>query len=401
MTHDEDRRLLTRVVIRNYKSIGGCDVRPARLSFLVGPNGAGKSNFLDALRFVADALSYTLDHALRDRGGIQEVRRRSQGRPNHFGVRLEFQLPGAHGHYAFEIGARASAGYSVQKEECVFVEHGAGRAKHTYHVQDGVVTFSSIDAPPVAASDRLYLVNASGLSAFRPVYEALSGMGFYNLNPEVIRELQPPDPGTKLKRDGVNLASVLANLEAHATTRKTCVEEYLAKVVPGVVRVSSKSIGPRETIEFRQEVRGSEHPWRFLAPNMSDGTLRALGVLVALFQGNGTTGARLIGIEEPELALHPAATGILIDALRDASERTQVLVTSHSPDLLDHEDIDSESVLAVNSTHGETHIGPLDSAGVSALRDRLYTAGELLRMDQLEPAPSQSPKQPDLFGSRD
>ena len=60
-----DRRLVTRVVLRNYKSIAACDVAPAQLSFLVGPNGSGKSNFLDALRFIADSLRFSIDHALR------------------------------------------------------------------------------------------------------------------------------------------------------------------------------------------------------------------------------------------------------------------------------------------------------------------------------------------------
>ena len=59
-----DRGLVTRVAIRNYKSIAACDVRPGPLSFLVGPNGSGKSNFLDALRFVADALRGSLGDAL-------------------------------------------------------------------------------------------------------------------------------------------------------------------------------------------------------------------------------------------------------------------------------------------------------------------------------------------------
>ena len=73
--------------------------------FLVGPNGSGKSNFLDALCFVSDALNTSLDHALRDRGGIQEVRRRSGGHPNHFSIFLEFHLPdGTAGQYGFRIG---------------------------------------------------------------------------------------------------------------------------------------------------------------------------------------------------------------------------------------------------------------------------------------------------------
>src|SRR6266851_1331286 len=111
---------LTKVVLRNYKSIAACDVQLCPLVFLVGPNGACKSNFLDALRFVADALRTTLDHALRDRGGINEVRRRSSGHPTHFGMRLEFLLPdGTLGHYAFRIGAKPRGGFEVQTEECV------------------------------------------------------------------------------------------------------------------------------------------------------------------------------------------------------------------------------------------------------------------------------------------
>ena len=161
-------------------------------------------------------------------------------------------------------------------------------------------------------------------------------------------------------------------------------------------------MGTKLTLDFRQEVRGAKHPWRFLASNMSDGTLRALGVLVALFQGNGETMGRrhLVGIEEPESALHPAAAGVLIDSLTDASQLAQVVVTSHSADLLDNDNIPDSSILAVRSGHAETRIGPLDEAGRSALRDHLFTAGELLRMDQLRPDPEQAaPHQLDLFAS--
>lgn len=396
MSVNNDPRMVTRVALRNYKSIAACDVRPEALSFLVGPNGCGKSNFLDALRFVAEALRLSLDHALRDRGGIQEVRRRSGGHPNNFGIRLEVKLPRAEGWYAFRVGAKPGGRYSVQQEECVVLgEDGHG----SYKVADGKVIDSTIPNPPACASDRLYLVNMSGLDVFRPLYDALSEMGFYNLNPEAIRDLQAPDPGELLKRDGSNLASVLSNLK---NGRKTAVEEYLTAITPGVTGVAARTMGTKLTLDFRQEVRGAKYPWRFPASNMSDGTLRALGVLVALFQGDGESveRRRLVGIEEPESALHPAAAGVLIDSLTDASQWTQVMVTSHSADLLDNDAIPDTSILAVLSEHAETRIGPLDEAGRSALRDHLFTAGELLRMDQLRPDPGRSaPRQLDLFES--
>lgn len=395
-------RFLTRVVLKNYKSIAACDVRPRPLTFLVGPNGAGKSNFLDALRFVADALRTSLDHALRERGGIKEVRRRSGGHPTHFGVRLEFTLDsGASGYYAFRIGARPQGGYEVQQEECVIHGPGPLGGSDSFSIHDGQIHTTAPVAPATSA-DRLYLVVASGLGEFRPVYEALSHMGFYNLNPDRIRELQSPEPGEVLARDGSNLASVLGRLKEHPVAKQR-IEGYLSKVVPGVRGVEVKGMGPKDTLEFRQTVAGSADPWRFLASNMSDGTLRTLGILVALFQAARSEGPRvpLVGIEEPEVALHPAAAGILLDSLREASREVQVIVTSHSPDLLDDEDLDTESIFAVISEGGTTKIAPVDEATRSSLRDGLYTAGELLRMNQLAPDQKQLPPPPNqlaLFG---
>jgi predicted ATPase len=393
---------ITRVSLRNYKSIAACDVQLQPLTFLVGRNGAGKSNFLDALRFVADALNSSLDHAVRARGGIIDVCRRFHREhltaPNHFSIRLEFALPdGSTGHYAFRIGTRSPGGYEVQTEECRIQNEMCLTPEEYFRIDSGTVTDTSVKVAPAAATDRLYLVNASGLPEFRPIYEAFSRMGFYSLNPDKIRDLQAPDPGDVLLRDGSNLTSILTQL---SPTVRTDIEEYLAILVPGVHSVDVKDFGPKETLEFKQDVTGDKHPWRFLANNMSDGTLRALGILVALFQGDHDTQKRvpLVGIEEPEIALHPAAAGVLLDGLQDAAEKTQVIVTSHSPDLLDDKNLDVDSILAVESQDGNTTIAPVDNASRTVVRDRLFTAGELLRLDQLQPDPTKV-KHLDLFNS--
>jgi predicted ATPase len=379
--------LITRVELRNYKSIAECSVRLGPLAFLVGPNGSGKSNFLDSLRFVSDSLRTTLDQALRSRGGIGEVRRRSAGHPTHFAISLDFQLPDGHeGTYGFRIGARPHGGFEVQTEECVIRTPEALSQGEHFRIESGTVVASS-QSVPAASSDRLFLVSASSIREFRPVYEAFSRMGFYNLNPDSIRQFRPPDAGEMLNRDGSNLASVLREIARHSPERKRRIEEYLGKVVPGLAGVDAKALGPQETLEFRQDVAGSDEPWRFPVANMSDGTLRALGVLVALFQSGGGSGTRvpLVGMEEPEVALHPAAAGILLDSLLAASRDTQVIVTSHSPDLLDNDRIETDSVLAVYSQRGAPVIAPLDERGRAVLRARLYSAGELLRQDQLGP----------------
>ena len=399
ITANNDSRTITRVALRNYKSIATCNVSLAPLTILVGQNGAGKSNFLDALRFTAQALRFSLDHAVRERGGINEVRRRSRGHPNHFGIRLDFQLPSATGWYAFEVGARPKGRYVVRKEECSVsaIERDQSGA---FRVENGRIAASTFAHPPPSGGDRLYLMQVAGYPAFRPLYDALAGMGFYNFHPGQIRELQSPDPGDLLKPDGGNIASVLANLKAGSPDTASRVAEYLSKVVPGTVGMEPKTVGPKLTLEFRQRVRGDQHPWHFLANNVSDGTLRVLGVLVALYQGRGTDSANamLVGIEEPEGALHPAAAGVLTDVLLEASERVQVVVTSHSAELLDRDTIPPDAMRAVVSEDGETRLAPLDDTSRTMLRDHLFTAGELLRLDQLTPDPDLSrPRQLNLF----
>jgi hypothetical protein len=71
-------------------------------------------------------------------------------------------------------------------------------------------------------------------------------------------------------------------------------------------------------------------------------------------------------------------------ALREAASHTQVVVTSHSPDLVEQADPENDTILAVQSRQGTTQIGLIDPASRKAIQDRLYTPGELLRMDQLE-----------------
>ena len=75
-----------------------------------------------------------------------------------------------------------------------------------------------------------------------------------------------------------------------------------------------------------------------------------------------------------------------------------MLVTSHSPDLLDNKDLDPKEVLSVVSEQGVTRVAPLHDFGLQAMKEHLYTAGELLRMDQLGPAePPPSERQARLF----
>jgi predicted ATPase len=394
--------LIQRISIRNYKSLAKCVQRLGSLHFLIGPNAAGKSNFLDALRFMSDALNTTLEQALRDRGGIGEVRRNSRGHPTHFGIRLDLALTREQSAwYAFRVGAKARGGLVVQREEC-HIPTMMGDDTH-FIVEDGRPISSSVEIGTALVSDRLALTTLSGRPEFRPVYDALRNMAFYNLNPQRIRDLQDPDPGQVLARDGRNLASVIRELRrAKGGLVLDRIVEHLRAVMPGVTTVEPVTVGPKETIRFRQIVAGDKNPWKFPAASMSDGTLRALGIFTAVFQSGiqDENRVRGVGIEEPEVALHPGAAEVVAEALHLASQEVQVLVTTHSPEILDHKDVREEHLLAVSGDLGNTIIGPVDRATKVALRDRLFNAGELLVQGQVEPdseAAARSARQLKLF----
>ena len=375
-----DRRFLTRVQLANYKSIAAADVQLSQVLLLVGPNGSGKSNFLDALRFVADALNTSLDHALRVRGGVDLVQRKPRDGAEPFGLRLQFELADSRGWYALTIRAKAGGGYEVCREECHLAERQGGR-RHFYRVECGQVVDASIAKPPAAAADRLYLVTISGFDEFRPAFDALAGMRFANPVPERIRAVQARGNASSLNRDCGNAASVLGGLEERCPDTKGRIDEYLGGIVPGISEAYRWPRDIYETVGFLR--RTGDGDVRLPASSMSDGTLRALGVLLALFQGAAEEegGRRIVGIEEPEAGQHPGAVEVLTDAIREAALHSQVLVTSHSAELL--EGIADESIVAVAMNRGTTRFGVLDEASRSAIRDRLFTAGELLRMDQL------------------
>lgn len=417
---------LRRVILRNYKSIRECDVSLGRLAFLVGPNGSGKSNFLEALRFVAESLRTTVQHAVEERGEVRKIFWRGPGGDSReFSIQFDLNLPdGSEASYGFTVSTGRQWLFVIKEEECSVSSGGDGGAR--FRVQRGEVTETTIPTPPRASDRQLYLTTVSGFPEFSPVYELLKGMRFYNIYPQQIREeALSGQPARELQRNGKGALFAAHRLFQQSWVQGSQVwprmEEYLRAILPMVAEVcvdtsttGSTDVGacgvgtPKDSysgepraIVFRLGtesttqpcVRASGKHLLFDLRNISDGTLRAFGVLLALFQcldRPENDPIPLVGIEEPESTLHPAAAGVLFDALHEASQFTQVLVTTHSPDLLDMKEVDVDSLLIVDMAEGQSVIGPADEMSRSIMRDQLSTAGELLRQNQLRPE-SQSP----------
>ncbi len=373
--------MLSHVEIKNYKSLASTVVNLDSFTVLVGPNGAGKSNFVDALRFVNQCLVSSITLPIQDRGGIGAVRRRSRGHPRHFGFHLGIELPsGLFADFSFEIAALPKGAFEVKQERCI-VQSALGK-RDQYEVEGGKFKRGVEGIRAKIEPDRLALTVVSAAEEFRPVYDYLSGMRFYSLAPDKIRELQGADPGEVLERNGSNAAAVLREIRKEKPDNYDRLCRLLSKVVPGTKSAEYVSVGQKETILFKQEVEGDSALWAFDSLSMSDGTLRVLGILLAVYQVSPPT---LIAIEEPEATIHPAALDVLVDILKDGTHRAQILLTTHSPDILDNKSIKDSEILVVESIKGKTTIAPMDGKSRDMVRQHLYTAGELLRSGELEP----------------
>jgi predicted ATPase len=351
------------------------------ITFLVGPNGAGKSNFVEALRFLSYGLSNSLEQAIDNRSGFRSIVHRGADTGSKISFEVFFRLGDEKtGNYLVEIGAVEDGPVTITREECS-IESSLGR--DWFKVRSGVVT-SNQGLTPAASEGMLYLVNASGLAPFEPVYRTLSNIPVYNPVPEEIRGFKSERRSRILDRTGSALAEIIFKLKASGPERLARVTEYLRRINPSVVELDAVSVDANYNLRFKLD-HGSGNREEFSTQNISDGTLRGLAVLVALFQKSDRYPISLIGLEEPEAGLHPAAAGVLFDSLMEGSRFSQVVVTSHSPDLLDREDVPENSIKAVAMCEGRTIIGEADEAGRAALRERLYTAGELMRMDLLRP----------------
>ena len=386
------------VHLRNYRSIEEAVVRLSDFTVLVGPNGAGKTNFVDALAFVQECLSTSVEAALARRGGPLRIVRGITEVPD---VRAGFRLvidfdAKTVADYAFEITASRNGAFTVAEERCVVSV--AGQERHRLDVRNGAFKKALSGVRPVIEPDRLALYAASSLDEFRPVYDFLTQVRAYGIDPEKLRELRDPAPGLVLERQGGNAAAVLRELEENKKDWYARVSSLLAAVVPGITHLEGATVGGKQFLFFAEKGTGPTPPLGLFPSNMSDGTLRMLGLLLAVYQP--VTPSVLL-IEEPEATIHPAAAEVVMSVLLDAAKRSQVIVTTHSPDVLDFKAVPESAIRVVTKGPHGTTIAPVTSSSRDAIRQRLYSAGELLRADELNPdiaAAESLAGEHDLFG---
>jgi predicted ATPase len=370
------------LILKRFRSIPTEFVEFENPTFLVGRNGSGKSNFVDAFSFLAEVMAAPLQAVFDNRGGIATVRNRTSGRsyPPNLGLAVKLgalngEIVG--GRYGFEVRALPNYGFEVVREQCLVRLASGKRYWFDRRLREFNSNVETLNPPLDPASLGLPVVG--GHVRFAPVLRTLSSMRVYSIEPAEVREMQDPDSGVSLRSDGSNVASVLQEIERHSPEDLQRIGEILATVVPNTTEVRPIKHGKKLSLEFTQEW-GAKKRLKFEAFSMSDGTLRALGLLTAVYQRPTPS---LMVVEEPEATIHPGALGAILDLLRAACRKMQILVTTHSPEVLDAKWIEDRHLRIVSWEEGATHVTPIADASRTALQQHLMSAGELLRADAL------------------
>jgi predicted ATPase len=345
--------MITRLHVSNYRSLDrDVSVDLGALTVLVGQNGSGKSNVADVLQFLADCMHIGLESAITKRHGINAVRRWSSGRPFNVTIAVAVGRGSVHAQYEFTLAGDRAEEYRVKAEKALVT---AGGTTHEYSVEaegDGVRWASGPEnlRPKV---DRLNLVLplVAGDERFGPLAEELRRVATYCIYPDALRQPQKYDPSKPMDRHGSNWVSILKDQRA----------------VGGYINVES---------EHKSEPK---RPKWFEAALESDGTLRVAGMITALRQQPAPS---LIALEEPELTVHPGALKLLYDYVREAADATQVVLTTHSPDLLELLTVDQ--VRVVERHGGATTVQPLEESQRRVVEQGLFSLGEVLRSEGLQ-----------------
>ena len=371
--------MITEVIVSNYRSLGpDVHLRLGAMTALVGPNGSGKSNTADVFRFVSEALTVGLEAAIQNRHGIGAVRRWSAGRPNNLKISVTVKEETFNGNYSFTLGGDTAEDYRVKEESATVVpSQQSGEAPVEFRVSEGKWVSGPSDLHPKTTRTNLAMTLVAGDERFAPLASALRNTCIYSIFPDTLRKPQTPDTVRPMRKHGENWASTLQNMSDEGVRME--LTAAMAKLTGDIEAFRVRQIGGYLNVEFlhhTERLRTKDRQKWFESDQESDGTLRVAGIITALLQ---TPPLTLIGIEEPELTVHVGAIPLLFDYLNQASRRQQVLVTTHSVDLLEKLDVDD--IRVVERCGGVTRVGAVCADQREAVKKRLLTIGDLVSIE--------------------
>lgn len=369
--------------VQHYKSLDDVSVEFAPdVTVVIGPNGVGKSNFVDVLRFLRDAVTDDLEHAVTKREGIQRLLQTYKTKPYQIGIGCQFWSNpsdgSGNGKYDVRLKAVGSNNYAVESEEVIYVSGSIPS-------RGNGVSFFARDPKAGIPNDSLALsalgkVEGEAAPAGGLIAEDIVGWNFCTIYPNTLKKPALPDRDSKLMESGDNWASVIKALKRSPKGREALERIYdaMRAVLPMFEEVSIQTVGSYLVPLFKFRVEGETSLASFDPVQLSDGTLRLFGILLAAYQ---LPRPKLLVIEEPEQTIYPGALAVLADVFKEIGRSTQVLITTHSPHLVQF--FEPSQIRVAVMHNGITQIRPIHPHQMEAVNEGLLSLEEFMTTEGL------------------
>nr|VFJ91917.1 MAG: Predicted ATPase [Candidatus Kentron sp. LFY] len=365
--------IVSRIRLKNWRNFRDIGVELKSRQFLIGPNASGKSNFLDVFRFLRDIASTEgggLQKSLKDRGGVSKIRSLAARRDTEVAIEVHLaDKPGNLHEWRYGIG--------IEQET-----RGYRRALLTYErVWRG--NEKILDRPdeedrkdPVRLT-QTFLEQINANQAFRDIADFFQSIAYLHLVPQLLR-FADSIQGRVLESDPFGqgfLERIAGTPDKTRRSRLERIEKALKTVVPQLEQLQFI----RDSATGRPHLQALYAHWRPKAgwqreDQFSDGTLRLIGILWVLQEGNSP-----LLLEEPELSLNSGIVSQLAPLISrmQRTPRRQVLISTHSDALLTDPGIDGREVLILDPSREGTGVRPASAIDdVKALLGAGFTVGE-------------------------
>jgi predicted ATPase len=366
------------LTITGFKSIEKLEnLELRRLNVLIGANGAGKSNFVDFFRMLRAMADEGLQKFVVEQGGADGLFFMGPKHTRLISARLEF------GEYVYEFHLAPTSPSDLMVADEHIHRFGGSKKKggSTYSMSKGARE-SVLKQTHDRESSKGQLLDLLGMD----IYDSVSSWVVYHFHDTSMlapmRRDQSVRDRQQLRPDASNVAALLLYLREKRTETYGLIRDTVRMIAPFlddfILRPEEK--GGQEWVRLEWSQKGSDFP--FQPSRLSDGTIRFICLATALLQPDPPA---TILIDEPELGLHPYAIALLADLIQSATERTQVIISTQSPALLDR--FNTEDVIVVTREQGRSEFRRLDPSSLKEWLEE-YSVGELWQKNVVDGVPT-------------
>ncbi len=414
---------IKKIRVSNFKSFKDIEVELGKFNVLIGPNASGKSNFIEIFRFMRDVATHGLSNALSLQGGIEFLKNVNIGSSRDFSMRIVYDMEIMSGvrkkkrliglkpyeiTYEFAMNFANKGSFRISKDNLTvnyeIFEIGDQKEdmaqRNSENLGIGEITLSNVegkvkfdlDLPkkvPIKEDDIFpsflteltlspgaLLLETPFFSAVPPFENFLEDISIYDFDPKLPKKAVPITGKMELEETGNNLAIVLKNIIDNKE-KKRKFSNLIRDLLPFLDDVNVEKFMDKSLLLKSREMYAQTY---LPASLLSDGTINATALIIALYFEEKP----LIIIEEPERNIHPFLISRVMDMLKEASEKKQIIVTTHNPEIVKYADLENILLISREKDGFSIISRPSEKEGVKTFLEHEIGIEELYIQNLLE-----------------